>query len=233
MLQFRFARNAASAALIALAVKVGAQAPSATVEAVGDAIVFSGRIDAPSVAEFLRLLQSPQIKRLVITSRGGNVVAALDMAVAMHERQLDVEVPTACLSSCANYVFPAARSKTVGWPGAVAWHGNMLHVLYLQQAGLASWSASEIDGARQLASREAGFYRRIGVDGFVCWFGKLPPYGVDDFYSLSVPDMERFGIGRVTMRDAAPDRPQTAEVTPIRVDWDRLEAIRPVVRLDP
>ena len=119
--------------------------PAATVRLVDEAVIFSGRIDARSAAEFLRLLQDPGIKRLVITSDGGIVSAALDMALAIHERQLDVEVPTACFSSCANYIFPAARHKTLGKPGAVAWHGNMAHVLYLQQTGQANWSEKLIE----------------------------------------------------------------------------------------
>jgi hypothetical protein len=222
------------AVLLAVAGPAPAQAPAAAVvEAAGDAVVFSGRISAGSTAQFLRLLQEPAVKRLVITSQGGNVAAALDMAGAIHERGLDVEVPTACLSSCANYIFPAGRRKTIGSPDAVGWHGNMRHVLYLQESGQASWTPGEIDSARQLARREADFYRRLGVDGFIAWFGKLPPYNVDAFYSLSVLDMERFGITQVTRRDVQGAAPRNAEVSSVVVDWAGLEAIRPLVRLDP
>lgn len=206
--------------------------PATTVEAAGDAIVFTGQINQRSAAEFLRLLQDPAIKRLVITSRGGMVTAALAMADAIHARQLDVEVPAACHSSCANYIFPAARRKLVQ-PGAVAWHGNMTHVLYLQQTGQASWSEDLMEGARELARREREFYRRIGVDGFVCWFGKVAPYSVDDFYSLSAADMQGFGIGQVSMREAADRLPADPQVRPLVVDWEELIAIRPAVQVDP
>jgi hypothetical protein len=227
--------HAALAVLLAGAGPANAQeAPAVAVQAVGDAVVFKGQINARSAAEFLRLLrEDPKITRLVISSRGGMVTAALDMALAVHERQLDVEVPVACMSSCANYVFPAGRNKTVGRPDAVAWHGNMTHVLYLQQTGQASWNEDQIEGARQLAVREAQFYRRIGVDGFACWFGKIAPYNVDDFYSLSASDMQRFGIGHVTVRDASPGDPGNGEVRQVRVDWAGLEAARPAVRLEP
>jgi hypothetical protein len=207
--------------------------PAASVQVVNDAVVFNGQINPRSAAEFLRLLRDdPTITRLVIGSRGGNVTAALDMALAVHERRMDVEVPRACLSSCANYVFPAGRRKILGWPGAVAWHGNMTHVLYLQQTGQASWSDQQIAGARQLARREADFFRRIGVDGFVCWFGKIAPYDIEDFYWLSVPDMERFGIRDVTVRDAS-IAPANGELRPVVVDWATLDAARPAVSLDP
>lgn len=228
-----FLRRAALAGLVAAA-GAHAQSPAPTVvQAVGEAVFFNGRIDPDSAARFLLLLQEEKVTRVVITSRGGNVASALDMAVAIHERQLDVEVPTVCESSCANYIFPAARNKTLGRPGAVAWHGNMQHVLYLQQTGQANWTASEMESARQLGAREAEFYRRIGVDGFVCWFGKLPPYNIEDFYWLSVQDMERFGIIRTSVQEPLPSASENGEAGRVSVDWSGLEAIRPVLLPNP
>lgn len=207
--------------------------PDATVEAVKDAVVFKGQVNARSAAEFLRLLQDPKITRLVITSGGGSVSAALAMATAIHEHRLDVDVPSVCRSSCANYIFPAGRHKTVGRPGAVAWHGNITHVMYLQQTGQEKWTADQIEAARQLAVREAEFFSRIGVDAFVCWFAKIAPYNEDDSYYLSVQDMERFGIRNVTVREATPGKADGEPVRQVVVDWATLEASRPAVRLDP
>jgi hypothetical protein len=203
---------------------------AARVDRVGDSIVFTGQINPRSAARFLQLLQQPGVRRLVISSPGGNVAAALDMAEAIHAHQLDLSVPAACLSSCANYIFPAARRKTLGAPGVVGWHGNMAHVLYLQQAGRSQWPPADMREARQLARREAAFFRGIGVDGFVCWFGKIAPYAVDDFYGLSVADMARFGIREVEV--LAPHGRVPAGVQPIAVDWATLESSRPTVRLE-
>jgi hypothetical protein len=50
---------------------------------------------------------------------------------------------------------------------------------------------------------------------------------------LSVDDMQRFGIGHVTVRDASPGDPGNDEVRQVRVDWAALEAARPAVRLEP
>lgn len=219
-------------AIVALALAVGGTVRAQpTVQRVDDSIVFHGRIDAASAAAFLALATDPAVTRLVITSVGGLVTPALDIADAIHARGLEVEVPQACLSSCANYIFPAGRRKVLGRPGAVGWHGNMAHVLHLQQSGQASWQEPALADARRLARREAEFFRRIGVDGFVCWFAKLPPYAVEDSYWLSVDDMERFGIRDVTVRD--PERPRVAaDLQPVSVDWARLQAERPVVRLE-
>ncbi len=228
--------HAALALLLAAAGPAGAQPqgpPATVVEAVDDAVVFRGRIDARSAAQFMELLRDPKITRLVISSGGGSVSAALDMALAVHERRLDVDVPRVCHSSCANYIFPAGRRKTVGRPGAVAWHGNITHALYLHQAGKETLDQQPLDSARELAAREARFYRRIGVDGFVAWFAKIEPYNVDDFYTLSAQDMERFGIRDVTVPAAPDGAPDQDGVRMVRVEWSRLEADRPAVRLEP
>ena len=192
----------------------------------GDAIVFEGQINSASATEFLLLLLDPQVKRLVISSGGGLVAAALDMAQAIHERQLDVEVPRLCHSSCANYIFPAGRNKVLGRLGVVAWHGNMTHVLYLQRTGQGSWNDAQIADARRLAQLEAQLYARLGVDGFVSWFGKIAPYSAEGFYHLSLEDMARFGIRGVSVREPQP-LPEQGHLRRIAVDWGRLETDRP------
>ncbi|MBG9388278.1 hypothetical protein [Caenimonas aquaedulcis] len=207
-------------------------ARAGSVRVSGDTITFDGRIDRTSAAQFLQLLQDPQVTRLVITSRGGLVDPALDMAEAIHERQLDVEVPADCLSSCANYIFPAARRKRLGWPGAVAWHGNMTHVLYLQQTGQAAWSDERMADARRLARREAAFFQRIGVDGFICWFGKIAPYDAEAFYYLSPSDMEKFGVRDVTLETAQAPEPGPEGLRQVAVEGDARGIPRPFVRLD-
>lgn len=228
-----FAIRCAAAVVLALGALAGhAQSASARVEQRGDAVVLEGRIDDEATTRAIALMQDPWITRLVITSGGGLVNAALDLAEVVHAQRLDVEVPLSCMSSCANYVLPAGRRKLLGRRGAVAWHGNMAHVLYLQRTGQASWPERELAQARRLAQREAEFYARLGVDGFVSWFAKLPPYAIDEFYSLSTQDMARFGIRDVEVRD--PGLPLTGGlVQEVAVDWPRLEALRPRAAPDP
>ena len=79
--------------------------------------------------------------------------------------------------------------------------------------------------ARALAAREAEFFRRVGVDGFVCWFAKLPPHDVDGFYTLSPADMAGFGIGEVEIQVPGSQPPD--DVQRITVDWAALQASRP------
>lgn len=217
--------------LLVAAMPAQAQQPPTRVEVAGDAVVFDGRIDARAAQRFAELARDPAIKRVVITSRGGLVASALDMADAIRDRQLDVEVPVACWSSCANYVFPAGINKRLGHARAIGWHGNMTHVLWLDEHGKGQpWDAAMMSQAKDLARREAIFFRRIGVDGYVCWFGKLPPYEAPEFYTLRVADMARFGIANVTVSDAAKDDADAPDM--LDVDWQRLAVDRPAVLIE-
>jgi hypothetical protein len=51
-----------------------------------------------------------------------------------------------------------------------------------------------------LAAQETEFYKTIGVDSFVTWFGKLAPYSVPHTYFLAPSDMALFGLGNVAVR---------------------------------
>jgi hypothetical protein len=138
------------------------------------------------------------------------VEAGIALGSWVFDHNLDIEIPEYCLSSCANYVFPAGRHKSIG-PGAiVAWHGNYNH---LQQTGL--WrddiavrmeshgedaATAEIhvrEEVDRLASLERAFFARIGVNEYLCWVGKMPPYNAPDYYFLSRQDMARFGVSDV------------------------------------
>lgn len=218
--------------IVQQATGVHAQGQSARVEQRGDAVVVQGRIDEESATRAIALIQDAWVTKLVITSGGGLVDASIDLAEAVNARALDVEVPVACMATCANYVLPAGRHKVLGRPAAVAWRGNMAQLLYLQRTGQGSWSDQELSEARRLALRESAFFARIGVDGFVCWFAKLPPYAIDEFFSLSVQDMAGFGIREVQLQDSG--LPLTGGlVQEVSVDWAHLESIRPRAAPDP
>lgn len=229
-----FSRLAACALLVAAGAHAQEPPPAAQVQVADDAIVFRGRILRRSADEFLRVLQAhPEVKRLVITSGGGQVTSALEMGEAIHARRLDVEVPVACLSSCANYLFPAGRRKRLGHPLAVGWHGNMTHVLFMQLTGEADYSDELMQGARWLVRREAEFFPRIGVDGFACWFAKLAPYAVANYYTMSPADMARFGITGVEVLPGPAPAPGDNTPVMVTVDFPRLEHTRPAMPLDP
>jgi len=171
---------------------------------------FSGPISAEQNQQLFEAVKGKTVKRLIITSGGGDVEAGIALASWVFDHGLTIEVSEYCLSSCANYVFPAGRRKTIG-PGAiVAWHGNYIH---LKQTGL--WrddiaarmerhgedaATAEVhvrEEVDRLVRLERDFFARVGVNEYLCWVGKMPPYKAPDYYFLSRQDMARFGVSQV------------------------------------
>lgn len=171
---------------------------------------YQGPITVEANRQFFAAHAARPLRGLSISSSGGDVAAAIALGEWVSAQSLDIEVPDYCLSSCANYVFPAGRHKLIHAGAVVAWHGNYRH---LQQTGL--WRDDV--GARmqrlgedeqtatrhvqaqvdELVTLERDFFERIGVNEYLCWIGKQPPYNVPDYYFLSVHDMACFGVDRV------------------------------------
>lgn len=61
---------------------------------------------------------------LSIRSKGGEVNTGMALGRWVRERRLDIKVMEFCLSSCANYVFPAAQRKTVSNFAVIGYHGG-------------------------------------------------------------------------------------------------------------
>lgn len=173
-------------------------------------VYYSGSIDKAGVEALLESAKAGPVTKLVITSGGGEVDAAINLASWVFEQKLDVEISEYCLSSCANYVFPAGNRKIIRKGSVVAWHGNYHH---LKQTGLwkddvairmNKYGENKETAERYVRSQvnrlvglEQQFFKRISVDGYLCWVGKMPPYSAPDYYFLSRKDMARFGVTRV------------------------------------
>ena len=107
-------------------------------------------------------------------------------------------------------MFPAGHHKFIAAGAIVAWHGNYNH---LKQTGLwqddiaarmvrtgedaATARAQVREQVDRLVRLERDFFARIGVDEYLCWIGKMPPYNAPDYYFLSRQDMARFGVTQV------------------------------------
>ncbi len=55
------------------------------------------------------------------------------------------------------------------------WHGNAQHLLYLHRTGEVPMQGAFLEEVTALAAQEADFYKAIGVDSSVSWFGKIAP----------------------------------------------------------
>jgi hypothetical protein len=207
----------------------------AAIFASGEVLEFDGHITSEAAKRFVALASSGTFKKLHIASGGGDVEAGIAMARYVHSHAMDVEVSTYCLSSCANYIFPAANNKYITGNGIVGWHGTITHLRYLGQVEPDRFDVNQAALQTRLSALEDVFYKEIGVDGFMCWFAKLPPYSVKKFYLLSQEDMEFFGLHNLHVR------PRYAEtyldgynaneanlVRFVQLDRTNLNAMRPV-----
>ncbi len=193
----------------------GVSAAGADIRLDAGTVHYTGPVSAAQNREFFSAVSGSTVRRMLITSAGGEVEAGIALGRWVFEHGVDVEVPAYCLSSCANYVFTAARRKTIHPGAVVAWHGNYNHLVQtglwqddiaarMQRHGEDAATARQRARAEaeRLARLEQDFFTRIGVDEYLCWVGKMPPYRVANYYFLSAADMARFGVTRVQL---APD----------------------------
>jgi hypothetical protein len=187
------------------------------VERSGGTVIYRGRLTEQGLDALRNAGGDPQVTTLLIESSGGEIVVGMDFGNWVAERELNVIIDHACLSSCANYVFTAGRQKEIQPGAVVAWHGSakqpgLLEQLHqLVEQDIASQGLPAHEQQRELTrARRANvryltgairkqdeFFYRVGVDEYVTRIGN-DRYGVRGFFYLSVDDMAEFGIANVT-----------------------------------
>jgi hypothetical protein len=155
---------------------------------------------------------------LAIRSGGGDTGAGMELGAWVRMRKLDVKVLEACLSACANYVFPAGQNKIVSNFAVVGYHGGLRSDHYDQDPAflkaVAAMPAGERDGyvalmkkeqAQELA-KETAFFRAIGVRPELTVLGQAEPYfskyANDEKtagWTYSVDDFAKLGVDRISV----------------------------------
>lgn len=87
-------------------------------------ISLKGDIDSNSLKSFTELVDY-RTTTLILTSRGGDVDAAIGIGKEMHDRGMSVVVRGYCVSSCANYLFLAGRRRIIEPNSFVGFHGTV------------------------------------------------------------------------------------------------------------
>ncbi|PTM61060.1 hypothetical protein [Phreatobacter oligotrophus] len=192
---------AALIALMALAAPTRADTASAVaacraapgaIRVAGPALCFTGDIDAGTAAQAMALLPTPGLTTLVIASDGGEVAAAVRLARAIRARGLILVVDDRCASSCANFLFPAARTKAVAERALLIFHG-----------GIAPGAFGGLFGGgeeRDLLALTRAFFREIGVDGAITYdapYRRDPRSGVRELaeeWTATPAALARYGM---------------------------------------
>ncbi len=187
--------------------------PPAVIHAEGAVIHFDGLISPGSVDRVRILLEADSsLVEFAIRSGGGDVEAGMALGGMIRDRRMDVRVVgDICMSSCANYVFPAGNRKIVESGALVIWHGSLLQKNLLKDfnyAGMESqlgrpftrlerWSIRRTANKwfRRALSEQTAFYTKIGVDPRITVLGQ--EQGCACNWTVSVADMAKFGIGSV------------------------------------
>lgn len=178
--------------------------------AVGPIVCVYGDINKDMAKAFLQLdLQGATA--VVVSSPGGSVASALDMTEHMGLDNQTLVVDGLCASSCANYLFLAARWKIVPDESLVGWHGAPPNPR--QWTPPQEMPAFAAQFARDTMWRSEDFFYRVGVSDRVA---REAPRGVDieqltpgAFWSHSRESLEwRYGVGGILL---APNTEQTIE----------------------
>lgn len=126
---------------------------------------------------------------LAIRSRGGEVYTGMQLGAWVHAHKLDVRVVEFCMSSCANYVFPAGVRKTVSNFAVIGYHGGPGDAHHLQfdeatQRRIDAMTAAEkkvfmddlVKSSSADGQREAEYLQQIGVRADATSLGQQPRY---------------------------------------------------------
>ena len=145
-------------------------ADTAAVFIEGKQLHYYGLISAAANEQLSRIYQqsTPKPEWLSIKSRGGEIDDGIALGNWIADHKLHLQVLEYCLSSCANYVFPAANKKQISHFAIIGFHGGAASDYSAQIAQLSAtspqqrleWEA-QMDQKRQ---RERAFYYRIHVD---------------------------------------------------------------------
>lgn len=179
----------------------------------GETIIYSGFINREGVAEAISIIKAGNFKALQINSKGGEILSGMDFGEVIFDHKLDVIVSELCNSSCANYIFPSGRRKTIKEGAFVIWHGDARQRNFLEQKARLELKAANspqemlvddwkrLNFERESISRQDIFYKKIGIDGRIARLGHelSKPYNV---FTLNATIMAMFDITQV---DAPPD----------------------------
>lgn len=167
-----------------------AHIPNYTITRRGEELQITGGIIVGLYEELLRHLADSRVRIIAVDSPGGDVHEAMKIGRLIHDRTLDLKVIGICWSSCANYLFPAARKKFIESDARVVWHGN-LHQKDFREDALCRGQERFLAGME----REREFFRSIGADEYIARVGQEPVFHGD--FTMSVADMRLFGVTEV------------------------------------
>ena len=182
---------------------------------------YVGSINQKANQQLFALYDSLAAKPAVLSIRspGGEVNAGMDLGSWVRAHKLDVRVMEFCLSSCANYVFPAGIKKIVSNFAMIGYHGGPGNAgkLTLDESAQKIYDAlsaeeqkafmAQIAGiSQQGGRREAQYFEQLGVRADISSLGQNERY--DQFvkanpnaagWTYSLEDFARLGVRDISV----------------------------------
>ncbi|MGI3175840.1 hypothetical protein [Aeromonas veronii] len=160
----------------------------------GRVIFFNGTLTKEAIDKTIDIYNKQKIKptKMVISSDGGDIDLGMDFGEWIFNKKLDVQVDAYCLSSCANYIFPAAKLKFLGERAIIGYHGGAssqsfdlseIDVMYkdLPDSERINKKQEAIDGMKsyldRVKNKEAEFYKKIKIPQKISTLGQEGEYG--------------------------------------------------------
>lgn len=182
---------------------------------------YVGVLTDSDVDQFISAAKDKNIKELMITSQGGSILAGVQLGRWVRSNRVEVVVDRLCMSSCANYVFPAGKGKIIRPGSLVIWHGGaeqkdfrelrerMSRIVRAKSLGETvsiedeafhadNTSPSKLWDVQTLAQKE--LFAELGVDEYITRLGQEPVfYGKP--WTTTIETMKLFGIDGILADD--------------------------------
>src|SRR5690606_2634725 len=81
-----------------------------------------------------KLSEKHEIREVVVSSEGGSALAGMAIGLLIQREGLNVRVEGYCVSTCANYLFPAGREKILSREALIVFHGGFQQQGLLEEA---------------------------------------------------------------------------------------------------
>lgn len=187
-----------------------------------------GRITSETFVELRdRLVRSAAEKKTFVVkeSAGGDGFASLAIGILLHRHNWDVEIVGLCASSCANWIFPAGKTKYLNSQSMLLFHGGPNQANILEMVDQLEHMLAE-NGA-PVDSVELGQKDKEGVLTFTP-NRSAADEEVLEFLSINkgAPGVEKWG----QFRKASDQFYQELGINPLLLDYGQIGAYEPLYK---
>ena len=178
----------------------------------GTVIYFKGKTSETNVDELIKTAEqsSSRISTLIVNSSGGDVYGGMKFGQWVYDQKVKLTVRKLCFSSCANYIFTAAKEVIVEAGSIVGWHGGSLQKNWNipWHLNLNPWWKSSFNAEiAKWQSMESDYFATIGVNQQITVLGQRELFlskRTGNGWAFSTRNLEVLGVTNVFFEDAEP-----------------------------